>query len=199
MGAEGVGAEGVGIEAELKARVREPGRVRQLLQRWAPEEVTVYFDTYFDTPDRTLTRQGRELRVRVARTGTAATTVLTYKGAAVDAASGSKPEAETTVGDADTMRVVLAGLGFEVLIAFDKHCRNYRLAAGDRNLLATLVEIPELDSTYLEVESIVATVEHVGPALDAIRAVLAELGIARADETTEMYTDAVAVRRPRAG
>ena len=185
----------MGIEAELKARVREPARVRELLRRRAPEEVAIYSDTYFDTLDRMLTRQGRELRVRVVHTGAATTTVLTYKGAAVNAASGSKPEIETTAGDDDTLRAILAGLGFEVLIAFDKHCSNYHLTTGGRSLLATLVDVPELDSTYLEVESIADTEEQVGPALDTIRTVLAELGIDRADETTETYTDAVAAHR----
>ncbi|MGH3978959.1 MAG: hypothetical protein ACRDRZ_08160 [Pseudonocardiaceae bacterium] len=49
----------MGIEAELKARVRNPERVRELLRERAPEEVSVYSDTYFDTPDRQLTRDGR--------------------------------------------------------------------------------------------------------------------------------------------
>jgi adenylate cyclase class 2 len=182
----------VGIEAELKARVRDPARVRELLCQWAPEEVAVYSDT----PDRALTSDGRELRVRVIHTDTTDSTVLTYKGPAVDDVSGSKPETETTAADADALRDILAGLGFEVLIEFEKHCSNYQLTASDRTLLATLVHVPELDQTYVEVESIVDTEAEVGPALDTIRAVLGELGIRRADETTETYTDAVAARRP---
>ncbi len=139
----------MGIEAELKARVSDPARVRELLRQRAPEEVAVYSDTYFDTPDRALTRDGRELRVRVVHTGAVVTTVLTYKDPAVDEVSGSKPETETTAADADALRAILAGLGFDVLIAFE-----------------------------------------------TIRAVLGELGIRRADETTETHTDAVAARRP---
>lgn len=57
------------IEAELKARVRNPERVRELLQRRAREEVSTYSDTYFDTAGRELTRDGRELRVRVVDHG----------------------------------------------------------------------------------------------------------------------------------
>lgn len=186
----------MGIEAELKARVRDPTRVRELLRQRAPEEVAVYSDTYFDTPDRALTRDARELRVRVIHTGTTDCTVLTYKDPAVDEASGSKPEIETTAADADALQAILAGLGFDVLIAFEKHCSNYRLTANGRTLLATLVHVPELEQTYLEVESIVDTEEEVGPVLDTIRAVLGELGIRRTDETTETYTDAVAARRP---
>ncbi len=186
----------MGIEAELKARVRDLARVRELLLQRAPEEVAVYSDTYFDTPDRTLTREGRELRVRVVHTDTTDITVLTYKSPAVDEASGSKPETETTAADADALRAILAGLGFDVLIAFEKHCSNYRLTASGRTLLATLVHVPELDQTYVEVESIVDTEAEVVPVLDTIRAILGELGIQPADETTETYTDAVAARRP---
>ena len=112
----------MGIEAELKARVRDPARVRELLRQRIPEEVAVYSDTYFDTPDRALTSDDRELRVRVIHTDTAVTTMLTYQGAAVDAVSGSKPETETTAADADALRAILTGLGLEVLAEFDQHC-----------------------------------------------------------------------------
>ncbi len=185
----------MGIEAEVKARVHNRKRVRRLLQQRAPEEISVYSDTYFDTPDRCLTGDDRELRVRVVRTDTAVSTVLTYKDAAVDAASGSKPETETTAADPDALRTILTALGFETVIAFEKHCVNYRLVTSGRSLLATLVHVPELAGTYIEVESIVDTQAEVGPALDTIRALLGDLGIEQADETTETYTDAVAARR----
>ncbi|MGQ0778539.1 MAG: hypothetical protein ACT4NY_29700 [Pseudonocardiales bacterium] len=52
-----------------------------------------------------MTRDGRELRVREVHTDDAAAqTLLTYKDPPVHAASESKPETETTVGDADALR-----------------------------------------------------------------------------------------------
>lgn len=57
------------------------------------------------------------------------------------------------------------------------------------------MHVPELDGTFIEVESIVAAETEVAPALEIIRGVLADLGITRGDETTEAYTDAVAARR----
>ena len=57
------------IEAELKARVREPDALRGRLRRLADEERSTYRDTYYDRPGRDLTAEGRELRVRVVDTG----------------------------------------------------------------------------------------------------------------------------------
>jgi adenylate cyclase class 2 len=54
--------------------------------------------------------------------------------------------------------------------------------------------VPEIDGTFLEVETIVVE-EDVTAALDDIRAVLADLGIGPEDLTRELYTDAVAARR----
>src|SRR5262249_8291740 len=80
------------IEAELKARVRDPGALRERLRQWADEEISIYRDTYYDLPGRPLAAEGRELRVRVVETGGMRRTLLTYKEPAVDAESGSKPE-----------------------------------------------------------------------------------------------------------
>lgn len=185
----------MGIEAELKARVHEPQRVRDLLRHRGMEEVSVYYDTYFDTRAQELTGEGRELRVRVVHTDTSATTLLTYKGAAVDAASGSKPETETMIDDDAALRTILTALGFTEIIALEKHCSNYRFTVNGRSLLATLVDVPELEGSYIEVETIVDAEAEIDQALTTIRTVLGELGIARADETTETYTDAVAALR----
>lgn len=71
-------------------------------------------------------------------------------------------------------------------------------ADGIRTVLtfkgATLVRVPEIDGTFLEVETIVDE-DAVSAALDDIRAVLAELGIGSEDLTRELYTDAVAAQR----
>ena len=43
------------IEAELKARVNDPGRLRERLRQRADEELSTYRDTYYDRPDGSLT------------------------------------------------------------------------------------------------------------------------------------------------
>ena len=78
--------------------------------------------------------------------------VLTYKKPAADSASDSKPEHETKVADAAVVDEILSALGLEHLVAFEKHCANYRFTAQGRDMLATLVTVPEIDGTFLELE-----------------------------------------------
>ncbi|KFG05593.1 class IV adenylate cyclase [Streptomyces scabiei] len=182
------------IEAELKARVHAPEAVMGLLDERATARVEVYRDTYYDRPDGALEKAGEELRVRTVHGADGTRTVLTYKGVAVDAESGSKPEHETRVEDAQAAHAILRGLGHVEVIAFEKRCRNYNFEARGRQLLATLVRVPELDGTFLEVETLVGE-DEVTAALDDIRAVLAELGIEAEDLTRETYTGAVAAQR----
>ncbi|MFJ6573763.1 class IV adenylate cyclase [Streptomyces sp. NPDC091292] len=184
------------IEAELKARVRAPETVVRHLAARADARVEVYEDTYYDRPDAALERADQELRLRTVRgpDGTRRT-LLTFKDAPVDEASGSRPEYETAVADAPAAHAVLRGLGHVELIAFEKHCRSYAFAAHGHRMLATLVRVPEIDGTFLELETLVPDEASLTAALDAIRTVLAELGIAAGDLTGDTYTDAVRAYR----
>ncbi|WP_369184626.1 class IV adenylate cyclase [Streptomyces sp. Y1] len=188
------------IEAELKAAVRDPeGVLAQLEERHGAGRAEVYRDTYYDAPDGSLMEADRELRIRTVHGPDDDTrTMLTYKGARVDAASGSKPEAETRVEDAEAMHEIVRGLGFVPRLAFEKRCRNYSFERDGRRMLATLVRVPELgDATFIEVETVADTEVEVAPALASVRAVLRELGIGEEELTAELYTDAVAAaRRP---
>lgn len=184
------------IEAELKARVHAPEAVMRLLDERATARVEVYRGTYYDRPDGSLEEAGEELRVRTVHGADETRTVLTYKGAAVDEDSGSKPEHETRVENAEAVHAILRGLGHVELIAFEKRCRNYYFEERGRKMLATLVRVPEIDGTFLEVETLVDE-DEVTAALGDVRAVLAELGIAPEDLTRETYTGAVAAQRRR--
>lgn len=182
------------IEAELKARVHAPEAVMRQLDERATARVEVYRDTYYDRQDGSLEKADEELRVRTVHGPDSTRTLLTFKGAAVDETSGSKPEHETEVTDAEAAHAILRGLGHVPVIAFEKRCRNYDFEARGRQMLATLVRVPEIDGTFLEVETIVDE-DEVPEALDDIRAVLAELGIEPGDLTRETYTGAVAAQR----
>lgn len=184
------------IEAELKARVGDPGSLRGMLTAAAGEpERAVYADVYLDRGGE-LDKDGRELRVRAITTNAGTRTVLTYKGPAVDEATGSKPEAETIVADQGQALAILEGLGYRRVIEFSKHCENYRLATpAGRKVLATIVTVPELGGAFLEAETMVEDEAEVPAALDDLRALLLDLEIGPGDLTTELYTDAVAARR----
>ncbi len=182
------------VEAEVKARVRDVGTVRARLRQLADEQASVYRDTYYDLSDRELTSEGRELRVRVVEDSHCTRTLLTYKAPAVDIATGSKPEHETSAASADTLDAILTGLGFVHLVEFEKHCLNYMFTAHGRAIQATLVTVPELDGTFIEIETL-ADEDDVRTALHVVRNALAELGVRDDDLTTEQYTDAVMRRR----
>ncbi|MET9610574.1 class IV adenylate cyclase [Streptomyces sp. NPDC006512] len=182
------------IEAELKARVHAPEETLRRLDERAVGRAEVYQDTYYDTADGALGARDEELRVRTVHGEDETRTVLTYKGARVDEESGSKPEHETRVDDAQAVHAMLCGLGYVPAVAFEKRCRNYVFQARGRKMLATLVRVPEVDGTFLELETLVAEKDVAG-ALDDVREVLAELGIGAEDLTREQYTDAVRARR----
>ncbi|MEU9607962.1 class IV adenylate cyclase [Streptomyces sp. NPDC048057] len=182
------------IEAELKARVHVPEAVLRKLDDRAVGRPEVYQDTYYDTPDRALEVADKELRVRTVRGADETRTVITFKGARVDDDSGSKPEHETRVDDPEAVHALLRGLGYVPLIQFEKRCRNYAFDADGRRMLATLVRVPEIEGTFLEVETL-AEESDVAAALTDVRTVLTSLGIAESDLTRELYTDAVRTRR----
>lgn len=180
------------IEAELKARVDNPARVRAALAALADAERATYRDTYYDWPGHRLDAEGTEVRLRTIEMAAGTRYVLTYKQPAVDA-SGSKPEHETTVTDPAPVTAMLSGLGMVTLVALTKHCENYRFDRDGRALLATLVTVPELDGVFIEVETM-AKAGDLDDALGTVRGVLADLGLADALESGT-YTDAVRAAR----
>lgn len=182
------------IEAELKARVADPAALHATLSERAGEPVlATYSDVYLDRQGE-LESGGRELRVRTIGTSAEQRVILTYKGTAIDEATGSKPEYETTVADRDAALSILEGLGYGRTIEFTKRCANYRWTAAGRPVLATVVTVPELDGTFIEIETMV-TEDDVSAALDELRALLASLGLGPETLTIELYTDAVAAAR----
>ncbi|MEU2033541.1 class IV adenylate cyclase [Nocardia amamiensis] len=186
------------IEAELKARVRDVASVRTALSSRGGGHPSTYQDTYYDLTDRRLSAEGRELRLRTITTDDGRRSLLTYKEATVDVVSGSKPEYETEVADSMVVDVVLHGLGLTELVSFEKHCINYRFTSAGRELLATLVTVPELDGTFIELETS-AQESELTEALGVVRDTLHQLGITDDDLTTEQYTDAVLATRTRPG
>ncbi|TLF77406.1 class IV adenylate cyclase [Nocardia cyriacigeorgica] len=183
------------IEAEYKARLVNPAGVRKLLADRADAERVEYRDTYFDDAERSLSRGGRECRLRTITGPDGARHLLTFKDPTVDSATGSKPEFETVIGDRAAMEQIIARLGLRAVISFSKACENFRFVADGRQVLATLVSVPELDGQFLELETMVSEEAELPEALRHLESLLAELGVSADELTTELYTDAVARRR----
>lgn len=182
------------IEVELKVRIAEPAAVVGRLRSWAEGEVSTYADTYYDFPDRRLTETGRqELRLRVIDKPGGKRVVWTFKGAMLDEAS--TPEWETEVGDAQAADAILTGLGLQHLIAYTKQCENFRFTAHGHPIVATVVTVPEIDGTFLEVETLVPDDAARNDALKAINGVLADLGLSVTDLEPTFYIDLVLARR----
>lgn len=179
------------IEAEYKARLTNPDRVRAALRERSTPDVVSYQDTYYDTLSGDLDRTGREFRLRTVEDSSGnRRNVLTFKDPAVDEATGSKPEYETRVADSEAMRDIVVRLGYQPTLAFTKRCENYSFTAADRQMLATIAEVPEVDGTFLELET-----QAEGPDLPEafadLQTVLTDLGVTPEELTTELYTDAV--------
>jgi adenylate cyclase, class 2 len=186
---------GTRVEAELKARLSNPAAVRAHLDQLTTGVHEQYHDTYLDTPGHLLDTEGRELRVRTITRNGETRHLLTYKEPPVDQATQSKPEHEIVVADPDATITILTGLGYPPVLTFTKKCTNYRINHHGRDFLATLVTVPEVGGTYLEVETI-TDIKDLNAALQAIDHLVADLGITADELTTDAYTDAVRRARP---
>jgi adenylate cyclase class 2 len=107
------------------------------------KEARVYeINLRFDTPDLSLLKSGRLLRLRLDSRAR-----LTYKGIGrVDGGARLRQELEFTVSDFDTAQAVFEALGYEVYMMYEKYRATYIL----RDLEIVLDEMPYGD--FLEIE-----------------------------------------------
>lgn len=182
------------IEVELKARVRDTESVLAHLKSRSDGRASTYRDTYYDYPDRRLGNAGRqELRIRVIEEDERTHAVWTFKGAMLDEAS--TPEYETDIAEPEAAQAILSQLGLEPVIAYTKHCVNFVFDRESYHVKATVVNVPELDGTFLEVETLVEDEADVGGARQVISDVLAALNLHEPDLEPTFYVDMVASQR----
>ncbi|MCC8167377.1 MAG: class IV adenylate cyclase [Planctomycetes bacterium] len=157
------------MEAKLKVDSLEPLQAR-LANLGAVDEGRVRERNWvLDTPDGSLRSAGKLLRVR--NTGGDGG-VLTVKTPLEGGAFKSREEVEVTVDSTDRLLVQLAAIGYEVRWIYEKYRTTYHWC--DCNVV--LDECPEIGD-FVEVE---------GDA-DAIRTVLADLGLDPADHLDTNY------------
>lgn len=119
-------------------------------------------DTYFDDAEGILFASDCGLRLRKQVTGQAQKVILTYKGPRQEARFKSRQEIEIDVSDFEVAAELLAALGYEKALVFEKRRRVWWLA----DCAVCLDELPLLGS-FVEIE---ASGEHqIADALDKMK------------------------------
>jgi adenylate cyclase class 2 len=122
----------------------------------------------FDTPDRRLSSSFQTLRLRQDKICR-----LTWKGAGdPEGQVSAREELEVVVSDLDTARAILEGLGFELMLVYEKYRSAYML--GDVEV--SLDEMPF--GKFCEVE---------GPDIESIRSAAEQLGLNWEKRSTLSY------------
>jgi len=165
------------LEIEIKFSLDDPvGMRRRLIEVGAePGGTVLEHNTYFDTPDRRLRSEDRGLRIRVSESPNGQRRiVLTSKGPRRAGEMKIRPEAEAVLENFDEGVAVLASLGFEPTMHFQKRRETFRLAPAE----VVIDELPEL-GFYLEIEA---------PDESGVRYVRSALGLADTPAVTHTYT-----------
>jgi adenylate cyclase, class 2 len=123
----------------------------------------------FDTPDFSLTRSGRLLRLRQDTRAR-----ITYKGEGSDEGGARlRKELEFTVSDFDTSKALFEALGYQVYTMYEKYRTTYKVG----NVEVALDEMPTGD--FLEIE---------GPDSESIRGTANLLGLNWQARILDSYT-----------
>lgn len=164
-------------ETEVKLRVKTHDPVRKRLQQAGAEPLGCVVETnrIFDRPDGSLRGVGCGLRVRstVAEDGGGREATLTFKGPVKPGEFKSREELETSVEDGETTTDILKGLGFEVILTYQKRRESWQF----RDCRIELDEPPHV-GLFIEIE---------GQSEDAIRSVRDELGLGSASLERASY------------
>lgn len=166
------------IEIEAKFRLADPQRMRSKLADLGARRLGEVLEdnTYFDTPDGALRRADCGLRIRTARAPDGQTTiVLTHKGPRRPGEMKVRAETEVGLSSAADAAALLAALGYQPALSFQKRRESFELA-GAR---VELDELPEM-GFFIEIE---AADE---PAVDRVRE---KLGLAGEPIITSTYID----------
>jgi adenylate cyclase class 2 len=173
------------IEAKLKVDSLED--VERRLREGGASFVreTVQTDAYFDTADRRFTRADECLRLRREKIGPHERLILAYKGPKQQDDYKKRTEIELGVDDAGTAELLLAALGYQKALAFNKRRCLWRLHGCE----VALDELPLL-GVFVEIE---------GPDSGTIAQVQEILGLARVPHTMDSYASLIDQELSRLG
>lgn len=164
---------------EIEAKVRIPGapgaeafrRRMEASGPGAPGTRTVFeVNRLFDDAEESLRRRGAAVRLREERSaadGRTIRTMLAYKSPLVESPLKRRPEVETQVDSSDAVATILEAIGLSETFRYEKRRTVWRVGECE----VALDEVPHL-GWFVEVE---------GPSEKAVRARLADLGLADAE------------------
>lgn len=181
-------------EVELKVRASHD-RVRERLDDLDADhvETVTQVDTYYDAPDRDFVETDEALRIREETKAGETAVLVTYKGPLVEAASKTREEAETAVGDGEEMRSILSGLGYEAAATVRKERERYALG-GCTVTLDDVDGLEEFVEVERESEGGVTTEEDIDSAREQAIDVMEELGLDADEQIQTSYLGMVLAR-----
>ncbi|WP_416440716.1 class IV adenylate cyclase [Leeuwenhoekiella sp. A16] len=186
------------FEVELKAIVRNRSATITQIENLCNETALnlVYDDVYLDK-ENTLTTVDKELRLRnkTNRDSGESRFFLTFKDSPFDEKSKSKPEFETEIADFNTGIAIFQKLGYSISMRYTKECLIYNLTYQDIKLEVSIVKLPELENTFIEVETQTETEKDIKSRFKILHEFLNQIGIAQIDITSQYYVDAIKEKR----
>jgi len=143
------------LEIELKAALRgvdeEALPSRMIALGFSPEYECREADAYYNGVSRDFRRTDEALRVREHTQDGVTRARVTYKGPKADAVSQTRPELETAVADAGTMRAILEALGYVPVLTVSKARHGYAGGGAYADVHLCLDTVDGLGA-YLELE-----------------------------------------------
>ena len=139
------------IETEAKFRLADPQAMRQRLLAAGGEPLGIVLEnnTFFDTPQGDLRRADCGVRSRTAETTAGGRWAsMTYKGPRREGPLKVRPEHEIAIDSPDAARAILAGLGYQPTISFEKRRESFALGPAR----VEIDELPEL-GWFMEIEA----------------------------------------------
>lgn len=191
------------IEVEVKIQISDPFFLRNKFKQLGGiyKLSLIHEDIYYNMPTglRDFAKTDEALRIRSSteyKNGEKNKTekkvfYLTYKGKKLDQISKSRHEIELKLENANSMKEILANLGFREILTVKKERELYEFEYKDNKIEALLDYLPALNSYFLEVELIAQSSEELSEKRDQLFRFLLEFGYTQKDSITESYLELI--------
>lgn len=191
------------IEVEVKIQISDPFSLRkEFAQLGGINKLSlIHEDIYYNMPTglRDFAKTDEALRIRSSieyKNGEKHKTekkicYITYKGKKLDHISKSRHEIELKLENANSMKEILANLGFREILTVKKERELYEFEYMGNKIEALLDYLPVLNSYFLEVELTAQSNEEFSEKRDQLFRFLSEFGYTQEDSITESYLELI--------